>query len=364
MNLLREIQALQSTGDSFYKKGVFPSVMSIKLFNNEYLDNNIFFTAITTYTLGAIVCDFSQDERSIFTILKSNSMDAFVSYNNANKKLTYNFYPNFPDTPFAGLGKFSQWGLLRLPDDLDDTSMIYLSLESSRKKNIELKKLMELQATKRKKVVSTLEKYQKSKVYKSWFVTKMRQDIDVCVICNVLLFVKKKELSFSMVDDDSLDFICDVISNDYHVDSPNIVSPHYKHIAIILYHVTRLLVEIDHEKLNKLREKLIGDIKMQYGNANNTIEKIILLSSLFRLGQEQPFKLPYDIFEEDVANFPWFYSDPLYGANIKLKKVLGKKHFFKSYYTCKAYYLTLFLELEKLSKATWILEKNKRCLKF
>jgi len=355
ISILDTLQKHQVEEDELYKSGLFRTQLIRK--NGKYLpeDNNVFFTALIVYTLQSLANDLNSEEKKRAQRIISKAKEAYPYYSNRNDELTYNFYQTKPEMPFPAAPLFSN---NLLPDDLDDTALIYLSLLNEFDQFNKLFLLINEQSTRHPSVKSTYKQYRESKAYRTWFADKMKQDLDICVIANVLLLGAKLEREPDSITRASLNFINSAVRQNLHDNKPHLISPHYQRTTIILYHLARLLETGFYNELNQLRELLIDDIYFQLKTAETTIDQVILLTSLVRLEEQVTFEIDQAAFENDMKTYAWFMGNPFTGSALFWKKLLGKNRLFQYKHRSIPYYWMLLLELKTISKANFIQSDN------
>ncbi len=347
---LTQIEKLQAKNDSFYDEGLIPSQRFYANQEKGKEDNNIFFTALTVYTLQSIRNRFDNKDKIDFIIERAKRN--YPSYKNRAGDITYNYWQVRPENPFPNSKFLSKRKKMRIADDFDDTAIIFLTQNNSDSLNKVLHQKMQAQSEKGKsKVKSTFKAYQKSKAYRTWFATKMKQDFDVCVQSNALLFVFEKQLELSKVDTATIVLIKDIILTDKHIESPVLVSPHYQNTSIILYHIARLIAAADNDLFKEIQSKVIQDIYAQLRIVDNEMEKVILYTSLFRLREKPEIKIDSNKLKDDLQNFYWFKASMVATSNIKIKKVIAKSKLVNFNYQSEGYYYALLLELESLTNS-------------
>ena len=246
---------------------------------------------------------------------------------------------------------------MRLANDLDDTSIIYMINETADSLGMEIQKEMNRQVVLHPKVKSTFREYQNSGAYRTWFADKMKQDLDVCVISNALLMVFQKNMPLDSTAFQSIDFLTEMIFNDFHFTDPALIASHYQNTSIILYHVARLVAVSDHEVFTDLRKKVVLDIRNHLPSVENQMEKVILTSSLYRLNESQVFDFSWHELQEDMGSFYWFKANPLSGSRLWVKKIFSHGNFMQLKYRSEEYSLALVFEMQKLADANWV-QKN------
>jgi hypothetical protein len=352
LHILQRIDSLQSTGSAFYRKGLFPSKISFENHKKSREDNNIFFTAETVYTLQSFRDQFAAEGRTLIDSITARARRVYPYYKNRQGGATYNFYQTHPDQPFPGFRRLSKIKRFRLADDLDDVSFIYLTQNTGDSLNRTVKQEMEMQTRSPKKVMSTFQRYRRSKAYRTWFAYRMKQDMDICVMSNVLLFVYEKNLPLDSTDYRSIALIKRMVNNDDIMKYGYLVSSHYQKSPVILYHLARLISVAHNPKLNSLIPKIVADLKSELKVSTNRMEQIALLTSLYRLHQPVNFKFTYGNILKDMQSFYWFRANLFSGSNVFFKRIIGPNGCFNFKYRSQAYYWSLVLELQKLSGAS------------
>lgn len=347
-NLLNKISKLQIRNDTFYNDGLFPSKRFFGKSRNSREDNNIFFTSLIVYTLQSLQDSLPTSSSQLIDSVILKSTSNYFRYRNRNGDITFNFYQTYPDNPFPNSPFLSKRDKVKLPDDLDDTAIIYLTKTKNEVVDIAVKQKMMVHAQ-NNKLKSTFKRYRNSQAYPTWFGDKMPQDLDICVMSNVLLFILQKGIELNSTDQETLDLIKEIVITNDHILNPHIVSPHYRSSPIILYHLSRLISVADNPVLNSIREKIIIDLKKQLQLSKNEMEKVILLTSLYRLGEKIDYKISINNAEKDFNTFYWFRANLSSGKNMFLKWLVGKNSLLEFRYKCDAYYWALLLEFQTLS---------------
>lgn len=335
-SLLKEISKIQCKNDAFYADGLFPTK------RNNKDDNNIFFSTLVAYTLQNNKDFFTQKQQIIIDSIIQKIQQNFSHYQSRNGRITYNFWQTNPiEMPLPNSKIFSKWNRALLADDLDDTALIYLIKNDKKSDSLVKKEMEKYTHHKSKKLKNIPKEYRNFEAYYTWFGN--NQDLDICVIANVLLFVFEKNLALSHYDYQSFELIKTMIENNDHFNNPHLISGWYKTTPIILYSISRMLEKAPQEFQLQLKERIITDIKLSLQNTKNEMETVILFSSLLRLGEKTPY------FEKSTTeNFPFFYSNFFIGYPIGVRKLTGKGSFHQ--YKSEAFSQALLLEYWCLSQ--------------
>ncbi len=321
----------------------------IVFYGKEFSDDNIFFTALIGYTLHSLHDSFSTKEREQIQKIHQKNLRAFSFFENKHGGSTYNFYPTKPVNQYSGIPFLNKFTALHIPDDVDSTSLIYLAKTSTTIDSLKaIKSKLESLSYDEKPLKSIPKKHKETKAYRTWFATKMNHDMDICVMCNALVFTYTYQLPLSKVDNDSIAFIASLIKENTLTKHAYLYAPHYKSKAIVLYHIARLLSVTKHSTLLAVKSKITHLIEELLSKNHSPMEAVILYSSLYKLGQQPEFHITLQT--KEIEQFYWFKANPFSIAKPWIKHIFSRHNFLHLEYKCFAYNLTLLLELQQLSK--------------
>jgi hypothetical protein len=287
--LIKRIAAQQVQSDDFFLTGIFPSYISkTENFNNRKKDNNIFFNGLIAYTLNDIKPFVSKHHQQLIDSILKHAKPLFQKFKNTKDRNTYNFWrtDSAYDYPYSGLLKpFAK--NISLPDDMDDTVLSLLALNANDSTANAVHALMQqFVNSDTNKVRSLIKEYDGLQAYSTWFGKKFPVVFDVSVLCNVLAFVQTYNLPWTKADSASLEVIIKTIENNYHFSKAVYASPYYPKASLILYHVARLMHIKPITELEALKIKIISDAAKELAQTTNVLEKIILSSTILKLGYE------------------------------------------------------------------------------
>jgi hypothetical protein len=303
-NLLQRIIDKQQLETNFFVEGSFKSYRQYNLSENLQPDNNIFFTALIAYTLQQLQAYLTNNEKIVVDTIISRAKTAFSFYKN-KKRDTYNFWRTdvadnfFPNDDVLPLFKSK----LKLPDDLDDTSIILACLNSEDTSSKKAKAFMQQFANKQYNTVkNTFDEYKNVDAYSTWYGIKMPVDFDFGVHCNILCFTHKYNLSYNKNDSATLQLLLDMIDKNYHLTHAQYISPYYSTTPILLYHIARLMQSKKIEELEIRKEKIVNDIVQAFKQVENEMEKIMLQTCLLKL------KSNVQLIDYNIGNIDNFYT--------------------------------------------------------
>lgn len=348
--LIKRIGQEQVMSDNFFLPGIFASYISKnENFSSKKKDNNIFFNGLIAYTLDDIRPYVNVQNQQRIDAIFDNAKPLFIQFKNTKGRETYNFWrtDSTYDYPYAGILKLFAKDI-SLPDDMDDTVLSLLALNANDSIAKAVHALMQqFVNSDTNKVRSIIEDYRHIPAYSTWFGKKFPVVFDVSVLCNVLSFVQLYDLPWAKADAASLEVIIKTLEKNYHFSKPVYASPYYPKTSLILYHIARLMSIKPIPELEKLKIKLVSDAAKELAQTNNILERIILSSTILKLGYEPP---PITIMENDivqqieqndfcffVGNIPSYFKD--FSRAVATRNEAG---FY--YHYCPAYNDALLLE--------------------
>lgn len=346
--IIQRIRSFQVDKDEFYDAGLFPVKRKWSFSSNYVDDNSIFFTASINTTLKMI--SGRLDERSgkiVYSILKE-TQPIYAKYGNRNGGITYNFWQTVPpDLPFPNGNKLISNKKSRLPDDFDTTVLIALARGKNKRYDSLFRKEMVAYSSREDRSnvkMITLEPYENSKAYETWFGVNMPQTFDLCIMSNVLLYVMDRGFEWNEYDSATAALIQQMILNDDHLERTANISHHSDAPALVLYHVARL-IEADYKgRFDAIKQKVINDLVKLLKEESNEVQKVMILSSLHRLDYKTSEPVNLKRWGKHVKSFSFFSINPF---NISK----GRSLYIPSIkWVSEAYNWTLLLELMVLRK--------------
>lgn len=343
--ILDELEQMQVSRDSFFYAGLFPTYRRYGAAKKWKEDNAVFFTGLIAFTLKELRPYLGQEERETCDSIIARAIRSYPHFRNRSGRPTFNFWRTDPPLVFPNswfLNHFNE--TQQLPDDLDDTAILWLSMSPSDSLARLIKTLMALHANGEKNYIkNTYRKYRHIPAYSTWFGEKMPIDFDFCVLCNVLYFVHACHLPPDGHDSASADLLRRMINDNYYLDHPGFISPHYGRTPLLLYHIARLLGRFSIPALDTLKQGLLEQTYHAYQRSDNWLDSVILSTAALRLGGKcLPVSLPDGkIFQDNATFFVASFSAILPRW---WKKMLLNNQLIKYYYFCPAYRYTLYLE--------------------
>lgn len=297
---------LQSKQDGFYPEGIFPTNRSW-FSKKPDEDNGVFATAFIAYILR------SKNEREPNypdSVMLNQAILSFEKYRSRRGEAQYNFYQSVGgDVPFPNSFLLSG-EYLRLPDDYDDTALIQLARGPHKMDQPVRDRMLEYaMRTKRKAVEHFPSKYRASKAYEVWYANKMKQDLDIVVMANVMLFVIEKGYPLQTPDRHSIKCLKTSIDEGWYFKDPEGYAPYYLRPAIIMYSLARLIEKDTTDEFKPQREKLIRDMHKALSQTDHSIEKVMIATSLRRLGENVNLILSRDHITRDAQSFAYTASE-------------------------------------------------------
>jgi 4-hydroxybenzoate polyprenyltransferase len=304
---LDKLEKIQSKKDGFYPIGVFPS-QRYWLSQEAEEDNNIFSTSSAAYILR------STDERrpnKRARAVVNLAVHSFEKYRSRRGKPTYNFWQSGPDhMPFPNSILLAR-DPVRLPDDYDDTALIQLARGDNTMDQSVRNKMVEFAMRPDRKVVEHFpSEFRYEKVYEVSYVEQMQQELDIAVMANVLLFVMEKGYPLETPDRQTLECLKTSIDEGWYFKDPRTYAQYYGRTAVILYYLTRLVAKDHTGHFKAQRVTLIRHLRQALAQTDQAIEKVMLASSLLRLGEPVRLDLSVNKVMKDAQLYPFFCFIP------------------------------------------------------
>lgn len=353
--LIEKIEKLQFTEDQgIFNSGMFPSIRSIQLLGYKRMDSNSYYPSILAFNLLELARKTDEKTQTRIHKIIDSIRSFYPNYKSSVNPYFYNFYKTNPSKHFEGGHLLSRFQHFKLPDDIDDTILIQLTLNDQNptqdyidKMKVEFSKFSNL---KNKQIKTHLEKNKNLPAYAVWFGSgKMPIEFDICVFSNVLYYMFKNNSQLNEQDLASLKFIKQAIEDNDIVKHTYLMSYWYPDQSIIYYHIAKLCSIMDDPNNYFPIEKLIDQIEKKYASANSLIDQILLSTSLIRLGKH-PKKLSYTLteLEKESKSYAFFRYPILYGMQTKLTDYLAKFGGLHMRFICPAHTFSLALEYEVL----------------
>jgi hypothetical protein len=296
-------------------------------------------------TLDDIQPLLSHKNTSLVDSIIKKAVANYPKYKNKDQWPIYNFWQTSPSRHFPNDRILSKLRKFKLPEDFDDTSIIYLTDEHDEKETTWLKEEMKnFVNLKTHKIESTFDEYKNLQAYSTWFGQNMPIDFDICVLTNALGMVYQYQVPLNKYDSASLFLIKDMVDKNYHLSDPAYISPHYKESPVILYHLARFISKFKPEGFEGTKLQIIDDIKRELEMDNTFMENILLSTALMKLSG-CPSENKLNAFSEnDIGSYNFFVANMASTLSNPWKKWLGYSDTFEFPYVCEAYDYTLILE--------------------
>lgn len=346
---LDQIERLQSKGDKHFPEGIFPAYRANPLIGYNRPDTTIFFSTIICFTLQSIELETNAETQSLIRKICDAVKQNYPDFQNKDGLKTYNFWKTKPSRHFPNGYIFHRYEHFRIPDDVDDTSFIYLTTEPSREELHWLKNKLPLHANGAKQTVrNTFPEYKNLQAYSTWFGKNMYVEFDACVLSNLMYCLLNYGLETNQHDEDSLHYIRSVIETDRYITTPFRCAHQYPRTPLIIYHVARLVVAFDPPALRAIREKLIADTTHILKNTKSQMDRVILSTSLIRLGVKTERIRVENFTNKDFKGFFFFIAGLLTAYENPLLYKLAVSPLFHMHWLCEAHCWTLLAEYEVL----------------
>lgn len=302
---------------------LFPSFRSNTKWGYKRADTNIFASLSVLFVLETNKNNFP---RGYYENLRQKVLMALPKYENMHGVSTYNFWETRPTKHFPNgyiLGKLKHF---KLPDDIDDTALAFL-LKGESEEQVK---------TLRKQVIHHSKPFEPSQsfAYNTWFGENMPYETDVCAVTNLMFLFQKVDLEPDQRDVATLTFLAQVIADGEYLEKPFQYARHYGSAPLIIYHLARLIGSFHIPVLESQRELLIEQANTCFENATKEIDRVLLQSSLLKLGFQFDFEL--DLKKIDRESFYPFIGAPFAPFKNALSRKLASKKWVIINWECEA----------------------------
>jgi hypothetical protein len=348
---LHLLAALQCKNDSYFTDGLYAAerVWAKGLYKRK--DDTAFFTACIGFTLKRYEHLFNKEELMMVNTIIAQMSPAFANFKNKDGHASYNFWKTKPSMHFPGGVLAKRFKFFMIPDDIDDSAMIHLAKVHSREEQLALKeKMIRFAIGNLKWPDQPIKGYESFKTYNTFFVKNMPSAFDICALCNALYFVYHYQLPLNEQDEHSLNLISKCLERDDHLKRPYEMSPYYPNSVLIIYHLVRLLVDIEPKDLIPFWDKLHAQVnQLALLPKQSSSERLILTICLQKLSPKH-IVLP-SIDPKEKAHFPFFVAGLLGEVSPKWLRALAFLDASHIKYQSLAYAETLWLEHLLLNRA-------------
>ncbi|RFS15669.1 hypothetical protein [Emticicia sp. C21] len=298
-SIIQKIASLQSRGDIYFPEGIFPSYRQNKYLLYKRPDTNIFYTASIVFVLNQLKSSLPLESQLLVKDISKKAVQNYPTFQNKDGLKTYNFWQTPKDGresnhfPNGYIFRYSEH--FRLPDDIDDTSLVYLTSKASKEEIIWLKEKLQLHAnlsegpTKKRQVKNTFTHYKALKVYSTWFGKNMAIEFDACALCNLMYLFESFKLPHNEYDMDTYQYLIGIIRRKEFISHPFQVSHNYATAPLFVYHLSRLLGEFATTPLESYRKDLIEIALLLMKIEKVAMNKILLQTSLLKLSRINDF---------------------------------------------------------------------------
>lgn len=350
--LLTQLAELQSNGYSIYPNGVFPSQRYHPFLPYKREDDNLFFTVSVVHILQGCIDSFSESERKIAESIISAELKTHALFRNKDGLDTYNFWQTAPSRHFPNGWLMHRFKHFQIPDDVDDTTLVYLTENADKERVSKLREKLKQHANLAyKPAFNPLPKYRDFKCYSTFFGQKMYIEFDVCVLSNLMRLILRhyNEEELNEYDCDTLEFICSVIEHDEHLTLPFYSAPNYPTTELILYHVSRLIPHLPYTYRGRIEQRIQNNISSAL-NSQNGMRRILLENAALKLGitvsdaEFDATKLIND------SSFYFFHAGMITAFEKPIAQKLASNSLFHLRYTSKALNGALLIENHMLKR--------------
>ncbi len=351
LEILNQLSTLQSQGDKLFAEGLLPTYRFHLYLPGKQADNNFFSTASIVFLLQNLEANLTDEEKKVSQHICERSINRYEDYRNKDGLKTYNFWKTDGSPHFPNGWLLANLNSVRIPDDVDDTSLIYLTKSSPKEDVLWLQQKLRKHANlNSRSVQNTFPEYKGLKAYSTFFGKNMYIEFDACVLCNLIYLFSKNEIDLDEYGKESIEYLSDVLKTDKHLNQPFYTSASYPNSVIILYHYARLLAGFEVSGLSVHKSKVVQDLKLLLESPNlSFMDKVLAETALMKLGVWAERTTEFGN-KPDFSKFYFYHAGMLTAFENSWVRRLAKYNFFHLKYSCEAHNWALLLEHEVLKR--------------
>jgi hypothetical protein len=312
--------------------GSISSVRIYPLFKVSRKDPNVFFPALIASKLKEWkhLMTSSQTERA--DKIAAGIIGTFPTYKSRRGRMHYNFWPTNPDIPFPNGRVLHRFDFFLLPDDIDDTALVYSALSSDKPTLLSLQQDIEQHFIRHYA--------EQPRIYAAWLGDKMPWVVDACAMVNLLsLFRGLEPTEFTRQSDEQIKKIVD---EELYMSAPYETAPYYPDTAVIAYHLSKWLV-VTQRDVN-LIDIFKGTINELLSKEKNAFKAMLYCICLLKLGEQPDGTSTPPLLTKKDMSFPWFYGTMLSAVKPGRLQRMGRFKLFQIAHSCTAWNHTLWTE--------------------
>jgi hypothetical protein len=339
---------------ALFPVGLFPSERFQPRWGYRRPDTNLFMTASVVFVLQSLRHRLSGAEQAIVGRITARAVAQYALFRNKDGLDTYNFWPppqgDIASRHFANGWLLHRFDHFRIPDDIDDTALVYLTRPTNRHQMQWLHhKLAQHANGSTRQIQNTFTDYRALRAYSTWFGKTMPIEFDVCALSNLLLLLHRHQLPLNQHDTDSLAVIKSVVETGRFRSYAFRCAHNYARPALIIYHIARLMAEADPPALHPIRELLVAGAFAELAAIGSSVracpDRLLLSTALLRLGASPPL-LPRADPHMGWAEAPFFIAGLLSSFEQPALYGLASQPLTHIRWRCPAHELSLALEYE------------------
>lgn len=342
---LEHLASLQSSGTEVYPAGIFPSQRYYPPLGIVREDDNVFFTACIIHILQKLDGKLEEGEREVSQGIIGAALAAYPIFRNKDGLDTYNFWRTRPSGHFPNGKLMHRFEHFRIPDDIDDTALVFLTENATKERVGELREKLKGHANLAyRQARNTLSEYRHLRAYSSFIGKNMYIDFDVCVLSNLMrLILMHFPSELNGYDRDSLHFICEVVRKGQHLTMPYRVAPQYASTPLILYHLARLLPLLPKEYAD-IAPAVRDGLRQWHGKLAVGMERLMLENALLRLNEPTDAGDGYPMTLAADEGFHYFIAGMLTAFEGSMVQRMAESPLTHLRYRCEAFNRVLLLE--------------------
>ncbi len=349
--ILNQLLDEQNIRSKYFVDGLLSSRRYNRFWRYTRPDANLFFTAISVFTLQRLYPRLTPAEQPLATQFMARAQAAYPHFRNKDGLNTYNFYGTVPTAHFPHGKIMRHFRHFKLPDDIDDTAMVFLTTRPTPPELAFLvEKLAHHAASPQQPAQNTYPDCAQLRAYSTWFGQTMPVEFDACALTNMLCVVYENNLPPDQHAQDGLRFLASCIQTNRYRTDPFGCAPNYARAPLIQYHMARLIGTHNPPTLAPLRPVVVAHLHQDLAQTTYLPDQLLLAISLLNLGETPRFALPVHLPDDTFENFTFFIAGMLSAYPQPWLRRWANRPFWHIRWRCEGHNLVLLLEYLVLNR--------------
>lgn len=353
---LKALASLQSKGEKGIPAGNVPSIRYHPIFRFSRTEDNVYFISWILQCLKRSLVLMSDEEQVLAQDIISEGESSLIYYRSRYGCAAYNFYRAdrwFPNGHF--LHRFKTF---QPTDDADDTAIAYRGLKDANDFIPEIRSHLEEQANgKHGKFLKRGPKlFRQQSLYNTWIGSRgLFVDLDLVVVCNILMFNATYGIEKSELDHSNIAFVIDAVEHGLHVNEKWSLCAWYPFDEVILYGLADLMSTNYYPELEAIRAQVIHELtSLLKKKEHSAVSSLLIQNALMKCNKaytSHSWKGSVEGYLKKSESFSFGVIPLLHPFDGRWAQGMSAYSLFRMHYRCDAHALSILIEHELLLRS-------------